>query len=78
MPVILLTKNFKIYIYPKDYDPQHVHVIGPDCEAKFSIRSLDCIQNYGFSKKDINRISKFLEENIDILIEAWEDYHENE
>ena len=76
MPVILITKNLKIYIYPKDHDPLHVHVVGPDCEAKFSILNLECIQNNGFSKKDINRIIKFLEENIDILIEAWEDYHE--
>ncbi len=76
MPVILLTKNLKLYIYPKDHDPPHVHVVGPDCEARFYILSLKCYQSYGFSKKDLKRLCKFLEENIDLLVQAWEEYHE--
>jgi len=76
MPVILITKNLKIYIYPKDHVPPHVHVVGPDCEARFYILSIECYQSYGFSRKDLKRLSKFLEENIDLLVQAWEDYHE--
>lgn len=77
MPVILITKNLKVYIYPKDHDPPHVHVIGPDSEARFYIHSLECYQSYGFSKKDVNRISEFLEDNIELLIQAWEELHED-
>ena len=78
MPIILITKNLKFYIYPKDHNPPHVHVIGADCEAKITILSLECIQNNGFSEKDISKIIKFLEDKIDILIDAWEAFHENE
>ncbi len=78
MPIILITKNLKICIYPKDHEPPHVHVIGPDCEAKINIHTLECFSNYGFSVKDIKRISAFVEENLDLIIEAWEEYHGEE
>ena len=78
MPVILLTKNLKIYIYPNDHIPPHIHVVGPDCEAKINIQTLECFANYGFSKRDIRRISAFIEDNIDLIREAWEEYHGDE
>ena len=78
MPIILITKNLKIYIYPNDHKPPHIHVVGPDCEAKISIKTLECFSNYGFSKKDIKRITAFIEENIDLIKDAWEEYHGEE
>jgi hypothetical protein len=76
MPIIIRTKNLKIYVYLKDHFPAHVHVIGPDAEAKIDIQTFKCLSVNGFSKQDINRIIKFLKSKKAILIEAWEDYHE--
>ena len=76
MPIIIRTKNLKIYIYIKDHIPAHVHVIGPDAEAKINIKNFECITVKGFSKKDVSRIIKFLKDKQAILLEAWEDYHE--
>lgn len=76
MPIIIRTKNLKIFIYVKDHKPAHVHVIGPDAEAKIDIDTFQCLSVHGFSKKDVNQIIKFLKSNKELLIEAWKDYHE--
>ena len=60
----------------KDHKPAHIHVIGPDAEAKIDIIDLNVIKSNGFSKKDITRILSFLKEYKEMLLEAWEDYHE--
>ncbi len=37
MPTILWFGNLRVVIYPHDHLPEHVHVIGPDCEAVFEL-----------------------------------------
>ena len=76
MPIIIRTQNLKIYIYLKDHLPAHVHVIGPDAETKIDIQNFNCLSVKGFTKQDINRIIKFLKNNQELLLEAWEDYNE--
>ena len=76
MPIIIRTKNLKIFIYFKDHLPAHVHVLGPDAEAKIDLNNFECLYVKGFSKKDVNRIIKFIKTKKELLIEAWEDYHE--
>ncbi len=76
MPIIIRTRNLKIYIYTKDHPPAHVHVIGPNAEAKIDINNFKCTFVSGFSKRDINRIIKFLKDKKEVLQDTWEDYHE--
>jgi len=73
-PTIFLVWNLKIVIYPKDHKPAHVHVVGPEAEAKFNIDTLECIENYGFDEKSIRRIRTYLESRKDRLKEAWDEY----
>jgi hypothetical protein len=73
-PVILRSKNLKFLIYPKDHLPPHVHVLGPDREAKFEIESLRCFFARGFSRKAIREISQYLATKKTILMEAWNEY----
>ncbi len=73
-PTIFQTSNIRIVIYPKDHEPAHVHVIGPDAEAKFEIKSMECIENFGFSEKSLRRIKEYLKERRSILLEAWNEY----
>ncbi len=63
-------------IYPKDHSPAHVHVIGPDAEAKFDINTMECIESYGFSQRTLKRIKDYLEERKETLLEAWHEYQE--
>lgn len=58
-------------IYPKDHLPPHVHVIGPDCEAKFLLENLSCTFSRGFSFKALREISVFLSNHKAKLVESW-------
>lgn len=75
-PVVLRTKNLRVVIYPKDHQPPHVHVLGPDAEAKFTIEKLECYFSRGFSQKELKRIKSFLKAKKDICMEAWYEYQE--
>ena len=63
-------------VYPKDHAPAHVHVVGPGAEAKFDIKTLECIESHGFSQKTLKQIKGYLEERKANLMEAWNEYQE--
>ncbi|MCO5143908.1 MAG: DUF4160 domain-containing protein [Oligoflexia bacterium] len=75
-PTLLRTKNLRIVIYPKDHNPPHVHILGPNAEAKFLIDSLECIYSRGFSEKALKQIRDYLIEKKTFLMEAWHEYQE--
>lgn len=75
-PVVFRTENLKYVIYPQDHQPAHVHVIGPDAEAKFEIKTLKLMTNYGFNEKTLRKITKYLKERQNSLLEAWNDNQE--
>lgn len=74
MPVILRYRNVKICIFPDDHGPAHVHVIAPECEAKFTLEPVSCYFCRGFKEKFIKEMTKYLEQRVDILLEAWNEY----
>ena len=47
-------------IYAKDDKPKFVHVSNSDGEARFSLKSLEVVQNEGMQDKDILRIKRLL------------------
>jgi hypothetical protein len=75
-PVVLRTRNLVVRVYPKDHHPPHVHVIGPNAEARFEIENLRCTYFRGFSFRDLGRIKEFLRHHEQTLWEAWNDYQE--
>jgi len=75
-PVIFRADSLKYVIYPKDHQPAHVHVIGPGAEAKFEIRTLKLIKNYGFSERTLKKITSYLKVRQNSLLEAWHDYQD--
>ena len=75
-PTIYKTKNLRIVIYPHDHAPAHVHLIGPDAEAKFELASLECISSFGFSMKALSKIRTFLKARQHNLIETWNEWQE--
>ena len=75
-PTLYKVGNLRVVVYPKDHNPPHVHVIGPEGEAKFELESFECISVKGFSNRDVRRIRDFLRERKKMLMEAWDDYQE--
>jgi hypothetical protein len=70
-PTVFSVRKYRIVVYPKDHDPPHVHIVGPDAYAKFDIETLDCIVCQGFTLKTLNRFRKLLHERKQTLLEAW-------
>lgn len=70
--------KIKIFAPPKEHGPAHVHVIakGEKAEVKISLIDLDIIGKTNFSKQTVKGIIKYVHQNYDILMDAWEKLHE--
>ena len=73
MGEIIRFRNVKIFIYPKDHDPPHVHAVAPGAEAKFRIEDLECIFSRGFTAKDRKLIKEVLIKNQDLMKVKWDE-----
>lgn len=74
--------GLRVVIYPNDHRQSHVHVIGREDEAVFS---LNCPrgparlrENYGFRRREISKIRSVLKSNMDLLCGAWEEINGEE
>lgn len=71
--------KIKVYAPPKEHGPAHVHVIskGEKAEVKISLINLEVIGKTKFSKQMIKGIIKYVHQNYDLLMDAWEKLHED-
>ena len=79
VPTVLRFEELRVVIYPNDHRPAHVHVIGSDGEAVFSLGCpngpVELRENYGFRSGRISRIEGALTEYLGNLCQAWEEIH---
>ena len=79
MPTVLRIGAWRVAVYPNDHRPAHVHVIGQGHEAVFTLNdpagSVSIGENYGFPARDVIRIQGAREENLAVLLRAWEGIH---
>jgi hypothetical protein len=54
-----------------------VHVERDDDVAKFWIHPVRLERSGGFSRQEINRIQKLVEENAEVLLRSWNEYFES-
>ncbi|ADV44186.1 DUF4160 domain-containing protein [Bacteroides helcogenes] len=49
-------------IFSNEEERRHIHVVKADCEAKFWLEpSVELAENYGFTNKDLKKITQILE-----------------
>ena len=66
---------FRLYFYSFDCnEPRHVHVQRERKTCKFWLDQVCLAANNGFKAKELNRIRKIIVENLDRLIEAWDEH----
>ena len=79
MPTILLLDGLRVVVYPNDHRPAHVHVIGNGCEAVFNLNCPEgppkLRENYGFTQRDLMKISDGLVANLARLCDKWSVIH---
>jgi hypothetical protein len=72
VPTALRTGPYRFYFYSHEpNEPPHVHVDRDDLSAKFWLVPVALARNFGFSAKELARVESLVEENRDMLLEAW-------
>ena len=75
MPTVLRIGSHRFFFYAGDKEePRHIHVERDDKVAKFWLEPIMLHSSSGFSRIEISRIQKMIEENHARLVEAWNDY----
>ena len=76
MPTIKQISNgLRFFFFSFDCnEPMHVHVSRENMTCKFWIEPVALAKNHGFSAKELNKIRKIIQSNIDIIREAWHEH----
>ncbi len=75
MPTVLRIGPYRFFFYAGDSDePPHIHVERDDNTAKFWLDPVRLQNSGGFSRSEINRIQKLVEENEEYLLRSWDEY----
>lgn len=75
MPTLFIIFGLRFFFYSNEHLPIHIHVKNTDGEAKFEVENVKLISNKGLKKKDINLAESIIEENKEIIILKWIEYH---
>ncbi|MFB8788241.1 MAG: DUF4160 domain-containing protein [Potamolinea sp.] len=75
MPTVLRIGPYRFYFYSHEpNEPQHVHIDRDDSTAKFWLEPISLANNIGFSAKELRKLQLVVQENQEILLEAWNGY----
>jgi hypothetical protein len=75
MPTVLRIGPYRFFFYAGDRDePLHVHVERDNNLAKFWLDPVRLGTSGGFTRTDISRIRKLVEDNRDILSRSWNEF----
>jgi hypothetical protein len=79
MGTVFRYKRLRITIYSNDHPPPHVHVIGPDREARIAIgddsHPPEIMDFYGFPRRELIRVLYEVARRQDELLDAWRTIH---
>ncbi|MGL5065885.1 MAG: DUF4160 domain-containing protein [Microcoleus sp.] len=78
MPTILRVGPYRLYFYSHEpNEPPHVHIDRDRSTAKFWLEPVSLASNIGFSAKELGKLQAIVQENQEILLEAWYGYFGN-
>ncbi len=75
MPTLLTVGPYRFFCYAGDRnEPTHIHAERDREVAKFWLQPVRLQNNQGFSRSEINRIQKLVQENQEQLLASWHDF----
>jgi hypothetical protein len=75
MPTVWEYGSYRFFFYSGDRDePAHVHVERERNNAKFWLDPVRLQSSGRFSRNELSRIQRLIEENQGMLLEKWNDY----
>lgn len=78
MPTVLYNGPYRFFFYAGDREePEHVHIERDDNIAKFWLNPIRLEESGGFSRSELRRIQRIVEDNELAFLEAWHDYFQS-
>ena len=78
MPTVLREGPYRFFFYASDRrEPLHIHVERDDKVAKFWLQPVRLERSGGFSRREIHRIQKLVEKNLQASLRSWNEYFES-
>ena len=81
MTTIFRVHGLRVVIYSNDHPPPHVHVIGPDGEARIALgdenQHPSLMANDGLSRRQLAASLSEIDENRVLLLQCWREIHGN-
>lgn len=75
-PTILRIGAYRFHFYSDEKnEPSHIHIETNDGECKFWLKPIQLAKNRGVSPHEIRKIEKLVFENINLLMEKYNEYH---
>jgi hypothetical protein len=75
MPTVLREGPYRFFFVSLDYnEPPHIHVRRENMVAKFWLDPLELQKAGGFSRNEVNRIARLVDEHREDLLESWYEY----
>ena len=75
MPTVLRIGPYRFYFYSHEpNEPPHVHIDRDNLTAKFWLEPISLANNMGLSAKELRKLHSIVQENQEILLEAWNGY----
>ncbi|MGN6802979.1 MAG: DUF4160 domain-containing protein [Ginsengibacter sp.] len=76
MPTLFIFFGLRFYFYSEEHLPIHIHVQNADSKAKFNVEpEIELVYNKGLKKKDLKLAERIINENRQIIIARWNEYH---
>lgn len=75
MPVALRVKGYRFFFFSLEGDESpHIHVEQAERFAKFWLNPVSLVKSRGFRSGELTKIQRIVEENLDILLEKWNEH----
>ncbi len=79
MPTVLRVGRFRFFFFSNEgEEPPHIHVQAAEKEVKFWLLPVELEENFGFNGRELNQIERLVDEHLDELLEAWNEFFSEE
>jgi hypothetical protein len=72
-PTFLTEKGYRFFIWSKEEERKHIHIIKDDKQCKFWLEpAIEIAENTGFKQHELNEISKMIIDNETDFKQQWD------
>lgn len=79
MATIFRVRGLRVVIYSNDHWPPHVHVVGPDREARIELcgqgKPPSLVTNNGLSRSQLTAALVEIAQHRELLLQRWREIH---